>query len=109
MVPGISSLVYFAAKTGIPYSEASVISLHGQDTDVDSAVLARDRLFSILTGPADIARVCAEVCRLRGNARAFVGKDLGSADETFWEFDAAETPAFPEKGLYIMAVTDYER
>ena len=109
LVPGISSLVYFAAKTGIPYSEASVISLHGQDTDVDSAVLARDRLFSILTGPADIARVCAEVRRLRGNARVFVGKDLGSADETFWEFDAAETPAFPEKGLYIMAVTDYER
>ena len=109
LVPGISSLVYFAAKTGIPYSEASVISPHGQDTDVDSAVLARDRLFSILTGPADIARVCAEVCRLRGNARVFVGKDLGSADETFWEFDAAETPAFPEKGLYIMAVTDYER
>ncbi|MBQ4309604.1 MAG: precorrin-6A reductase [Lachnospiraceae bacterium] len=109
LVPGISSLVYFAAKTGIPYSEASVISLHGQDTDVESAVLARDRLFSILTGPADIARVCAEVCRLRGNARVFVGKDLGSADETFWEFDAAETPAFPEKGLYIMAVTDYGR
>ena len=107
--PGISSLAYFSSRIGVPYSEASVISLHGQETDVEQAVTGAERLFSILTGPEDIARVCNAVCRFRGDGTVYVGKDLGSEKEAFWKFGASEVPAFPEKGLYIMAVTDYGR
>ena len=108
-LPGVSSLAYFASRIGVPYSEASVISLHGQDTDVERAVMCAERLFSILTGPEDIARVCEAVCSLRGNAAVYVGKDLGSAGERIVRFPADAVPEMTEKGLYIMAVTDYER
>ena len=109
VLPGISSLAYFASRIGLPYSEAAVISLHGQDTDVERAVTGADRLFSILTGPEDIARVCGVVRSLRGNAKVFVGKDLGHEGERITQFQADAVPEMTEKGLYIMAVTDYER
>ena len=106
---GISSLSYFASKTGVPYSESSLMSLHGQDADVETAVMSHDRLYSILTGPADIRAVCDAVVRLRGDAVVRVGFDLGAEDEEIFTFPASDMPEIDRQGLYIMCVSEYER
>lgn len=59
VLPGVSSLSWFAAKTGIPWQDACIVSAHGRSRNVAGDVQAHAKTF-VLTGGATKAQdVCA--------------------------------------------------
>lgn len=52
MLPGISSLSYLSAKSGISWEDACLISLHGRQANLAAAVKSHRKTFSLLSGNA---------------------------------------------------------
>jgi len=78
--PGISSLSFFAAKTGISWEDAAVLSLHGTDGNLLPAVKSNRKLFVLAS--ADMKPYFNEMkaASLSG-IEVWAGENLGSADE----------------------------
>lgn len=82
MLPGISSMAYFAARLGRSWDQAVVVSLHGRE-DHESWDLAdgRDR-FLLLDGPQKFHEVCRRLMEQgQSEARIWIGERLSYKEE----------------------------
>lgn len=82
LIPGISSVVYFCAKTAISWENMRFVSLHGTRESVAVHVRANARTFFLLGGEMTAAAVCRRLCEFGlGNVRVHVGERLGYPEE----------------------------
>ena len=84
VLPGVSSLQYFAAQLGRPWQEWSVVSAHGLTCDpVGEVLAARGRPVFFLTGGAGGAgALCQRLAQAGlGHLTATVGEDLSYPGE----------------------------
>lgn len=82
MLPGISSMAYFAARLGRSWDQAVVVSLHGRE-DHENWDLAdgRDR-FLLLDGPQKLQEVCRRLMEQgQSEARIWIGERLSYPEE----------------------------
>ena len=83
MLPGISSVSYFAAKLGVPYHDAALLSAHGRVINLPAKVRTHTRTFALVGGEHGVRDLIALLCENGfGDLSVAVGADLGSADET---------------------------
>ncbi len=82
VLPGISSLQYFAARLGRSWEEVRAVSLHGRDCDLEREARENPSLFVLLGGEGGANKA---LCRLRdaglGSLYAAVGEKLGYPEE----------------------------
>ena len=82
VIPGISSVSYLSAKTGIPWQNAALASLHGRDMGIALAVSMNRHVFVLLGGSNSAAQTCKRLCLYGlGDVKVFVGERLGQSDE----------------------------
>jgi precorrin-6Y C5,15-methyltransferase (decarboxylating) len=90
--PNISSLQAAFARLGRPWQAAQLLSLHGRPLAGLRAVLQANRLYALLTdrdnSPIAIARIVTEAGF--GASDLWVAEELGTAEERFRHFHAAE-------------------
>lgn len=113
VIPGISSLSCFAAKTGISYSDGSIRSIHGKSQNEEAiAGLIKDiihnpKVFALLSGREDVNNIFG---RLKAAAREensssirmILGYELSYPNERIFDLTLEEDlPEFSEEGLYI--------
>ncbi len=82
VLPGISSVSYLAAKLGVPYHEAALLSAHGRAINLPQKVRHSPRTFVLVggeNGAANQLRLLSE--NGLGTLSVAVGTDLGSPDE----------------------------
>jgi precorrin-6B methylase 1 len=60
---GISSLVYFAAKLGMAWEDAKIISMHGRNQNLVRAVREHKKVFALTGGENSVAKLCAQLMR----------------------------------------------
>ncbi len=86
-VPGISTVSVFFARLKLPWQNAAFVSAHGREINVVDAV-RRNRLTFCLTG--NNAREISDALRGAGlgHIKAYVGENLGSAQERINELTA---------------------
>ena len=90
VLPGISSVSYFAARLGISWDDALLASAHGCEFDAASALKSGCRKIFLLTGGKNGA---GELCRRLtesgfGHVKVTVGKRLSYRDEQITEGSA---------------------
>ena len=105
VLPGISSVSYFASLIGWEYSDAEIISLHGNDISIENLIAKSDKFFAILSGPEDIYKLCDSI---PDKWEVAVGYNLGYETQQVDVVKAANiktgsVKAYTEKGLYIIA------
>ena len=113
--PGISSLAYFAAKTGVQYSGAELQSIHGRSRDAAALAAVIEKIrhsahtFLLLSGPEDVRLLGGYLLRsdLSG-CSVTLGRQLSYPDETIRVLTAAECETVTQAGLYIALVTNPE-
>ena len=91
ILPGITTVQYFAARLGRPWQDVRLVSAHGQDCDVVGCVLGGQETFFLTGGqvtPAVIARRLT--CVGLGHAVLHVGQRLSYPDEEIVTGSAAE-------------------
>ncbi len=60
-LPGVSSLVYLAARTGKSWDQAKLMSVHGRSQNLIRAVQEEKRVFVLLGGKGSVEALCREL------------------------------------------------
>lgn len=103
VIPGISSLSYFCAKTGIPYEEMKPVSLHGRAANIAVNVKMNRHCFFLLGGDITAADVCRRLAGYGlGGVRVYIGEELGYPDERIVKGIAAELTAHRSGRLSVL-------
>ena len=112
VLPGLSSVSYLAAKLGVSYDDAEVISLHGRNSETELSRLADIRYYGktfVLCSGAEDVRRAAHVLKEAGiSALIFAGCRLSYDDETIVQLSAGEAEVFSDDGLVTMLIVNEE-
>ena len=100
LVPGLSSIVYLAAKIGISWEDAEIVSLHGQEENFIQTV-SRNRKTFFLLGGRNTGRRFLERFREFGmrDVEICIGKNLSYPDEEIIRGSADELKDTDAEGL----------
>ena len=81
LYPGLSSVVYFFSRCGRPWQNAKLISCHGLDTDIVSAVRRNRETFALTGG--NVPALADALCRAGySGLTVTVGSDLSGETES---------------------------
>lgn len=82
ILPGISSLQYFAAKIGRSWQDFRLVSAHGHDCDAVYEVMQGKDVFFLTGGKYTPAQIAEDLCRAGlGSIPMIVGENLSYGDE----------------------------
>lgn len=82
IIPGISSVAYFAARIKIPWQDMKFVSLHGAENSIVRNVRRNRYCFFLLGGDISAEHICGELCDYGlGDIKVFVGENLGYPSE----------------------------
>lgn len=104
-IPGISSLQYLFAKLGETWQDARLMSLHGRNQDLATAVKENGKL-GILTDKSNNTAFIAKTLAAAGltNSTIYVGEELSYPNEKITRLTVAEALTFQEKGMAVVVV-----
>ena len=105
LIPGISSMVYFCAKTAVSWENMPFISLHGTQESIAVHVRSHAQAFFLLGGELDTAAVCRRLCEYGlGGVTVLTGARLGYPDERIFSGTAQELVSCETDRLSVMIV-----
>lgn len=82
LLPGISSLSYFAAKIGRPWENAETVSFHGREEIIDWTFADKKERFFLLDGEERLYQICQNLLENgQENATLWVGENLSYPTE----------------------------
>ncbi len=82
LLPGISSMVSFCAKLGIPWEDVRPYSIHGKEENLTGRVKRHEKVFAILGTADGVAELCAKLHAYgMDHVRLAVGERLSYPDE----------------------------
>ena len=102
VVPGISSLQYFAAQLGTNWDDVKPVSLHGRSGNPLGDVLENKRIFFLLGSNMAVAEICTQLTAGGlGGLEVFIGERLSYDDQIITKGQAQD---FVEKEFDKLAV-----
>jgi len=91
LVPGISSTVYFAAKIGVAWDDAALVSLHGRERNIVHIVAHSPRVIALTGGDNSVTVILKRLCEYGlDKTSVTVGERLSYPDERITRGTAAE-------------------
>ncbi len=83
VIPGISSVSLFAARLGVSWNDAALVSMHGRNQNIAVMAGRSEKLFVLCGGENTPEAVCARLVRYGfGDLSAAVGENLSYPAET---------------------------
>lgn len=110
VLPGISTLSYLSAKTGISYENAKIISLHGVDEKIwrpslEKSLEKKELIFFLTSGTEDVKKI-GEIIKnieksrhLDEKFKVILGLQLSYPDEEILRLSSDECLKIEKKGL----------
>lgn len=103
ILPGISSVIYFAAKIGVAWEQAQFVSLHGKKQPYLPVIMQNEYTFFLTQG--NTAEICTRIAETGlGNVHVWIGENLSYQNEKIMHGSAKELTAYQAAGLSVMAV-----
>lgn len=105
VLPGISSVQYFAARLGRPWQDWNLCSVHGKEIDLSGELKKGKPLFLLTGSGRDPAILCGELVRLGvGDTLVHVGEALSYPEEQIRGGTACEMAAQSFQKLNVMLI-----
>lgn len=102
---GISSLVYFASRLQMSWDDAKIISMHGRQQNLVSAVLQYKKVFSLTGGDNSPQELCRQLCEQGlGEVTVHVGSNLSYPEEAIVTGTAEEIANGDFPSLSVMMI-----
>ena len=102
---GISSLVYFASRLQMSWDDAKIISMHGRQQNLVSAVLQYKKVFSLTGGENSPQALCRQLCEQgMGDVTVYVGSNLSYPEEQIVTGTAADIANGEFPSLSVMMI-----
>lgn len=110
MLPGISSVGYFAARLGLGWEDALLATAHGRTFDPAQAFQTGvRRIFLLLGGDNGAGLMCQTLCREGlGGIRVAIGERLSYPEERIYRGTAAELKDRQFDALCVMFIEQKE-
>lgn len=106
---GISSLVYFAAKLQMSWDDAKIVSMHGRQQNLVTAVAQNKKVFSLTGGDNSPQSLCAQLCEHGlGHVQVYVGENLSYPEEKITSGTAEQISALQFPSLSVMMLLNGE-
>ena len=110
ILPGISSVQYFAARLGRPWKDWTLASAHGQDGEVLTRLREGRPVFLLTGGGKDPAKLCQTLVDAGlGDWKVTVGEDLSYPNETITAGTAAELTSRTFAPLNVVLIDPPEK
>ena len=107
--PGISSLVYFAARLSMSWEDAKLLSLHGRTQNLLAAVWENAKTFILTGGSNTPASICQTLCAAGlGKVQVWAGEDLSYPEEKISSGSAEQMGARSFSPLTVLMVLNPE-
>ena len=111
--PGISSVSAFAAKLGVDYTDALILSLHKKNTESDyeaaaGKIACASKTFVLLSSGYDVANLAAKLLDKQPDVVITLGEKLSYNEESIKELTPAEAVDVSGAGLYIAYIKNNE-
>lgn len=105
LIPGISSVVYFAAKLQLSWEDMKLVSIHGREQNLLGAVKAYEKVFS-LAGYSQSIRTLAKELLDNGleNVIMSVGCQLSYPEESIKRGTPEDFLQYEENGLCVVVI-----
>ncbi|MCD8133986.1 MAG: precorrin-6A reductase [Clostridiales bacterium] len=102
---GISSVVYFASRLRMAWEDMALVSSHGREQNLVSAVRQNRKVFTLASDAKSI-RSIAEKLELfgLGDVKIYVGADLSYPTEHIYEGKAADFAFFDQTGVFSAVI-----
>ena len=105
LLPGIPSVSEFAARLGVSWDDAALLSLHGRDADLIHAVTSSRKVFALTGGENTPSVLCGRLCAFGlGHLRAAVGEKLSYPDERITRGTAEELASSGYDALSLLYI-----
>lgn len=103
LLPGISSLQFFAARLGRPWQDWRLCSAHGVACDAVAEVCEGRPAFFLTGGKLGPAELCAQLCEAGlGDLPVYIGENLGAKRERVRKGCAADCSKGKYAALSVM-------
>lgn len=91
VIPGVSSVQFFAARLGVPWHDWNLFSAHGVDCNAVNAVMQGKPAFFLTGGALGPAELCGQLCAAGlGELKVIVGENLSYETECIHRCKASE-------------------
>lgn len=91
ILPGISSMIAFAAKLGMPWENIRPCSVHGRSLNLINLIKKQEKVFAIVGNESGIGQLCRQLTEYgMGETEIFVGERLSYEDEKIIKGKAAD-------------------
>lgn len=105
LIPGISSVVYFASRLQIPWEDVKLISIHGRKQNLIGAVRSHRKVFSLAGYAESIRSLCQELTDYGlSHVRLSVGCQLGYPEEQVRVGTPEQLCSFDGEGLCVVLI-----
>lgn len=105
ILPGISTVVYFASKLGIAWEDMTFVSVHGRSQNVVDAVKYNEKVFVLVGGANGVSDLCSRLVeKSLGDVRVFVGSNLSYANEKILNKCAKDLTGYVEEGVSAVII-----
>ncbi len=107
IIPGISSVAYFAARLKINWQDIKLLSLHGRTQNVIAAIKSNEKTF-ILLGMKDSVAGLADICIKYGFKELVfhIGCNFGYSGEEIISGSPEDFTGFINKGFLYCAIIE---
>lgn len=91
ILPGISSMVAFMAKLGLPWEDVVPFSVHGREINLIGQIAKHEKIYAILGTSDGVRQLCRQLVFYgMGDVRVSVGEKLSYPDEQIRTGTAAD-------------------
>lgn len=106
ILPGISSVSYLAAKTGVPYQEACICSMHGKQlANIVRKINSEKYVFLLMSGSADVNRLGEKLVNAgMEDIVIYAGYQLSYPSQTVMELTPNQCMDIKKEGLYTLLI-----
>lgn len=107
IIPGISSVVYFASKLKTDWQDIKLISLHGRMQNIINAIKNNKKTF-VLLGAKDSVAGLAGLCIQYGllDVKLYIGHNLGYSDEEIITGSPSDFTEYINNGFLYCAIIE---
>lgn len=105
VIPGISSVVYFCARLGTSWEDAALVSMHGKQANVISAVRENKKTIVLAGNGEGIRRLCQEMVKYGyGDLKVSAGENLSYPEERIVTGSAKQLCQYEGGGLAVLCI-----
>lgn len=111
LIPGIASVICMAARCGVPWEKAAIVSLHGTEQNVIHEICTHEHTFILLGGEKTAAKLLKKMAWYGlDRLEAAAGKNLSYEKEEFFRGPICEMTSDLLHGLTVLWIhnPDYD-